>query len=239
MIAYDQIQKLATQYQTTELNVIREYLQNLFLNYFYQQSQSDSIFFKGGTALRVVYKSPRFSEDLDFSTNQEDVPGIEEFILGVLEQVEKEGIKTNLLEANTTTGGYFSIIEFTLYDQSLPIQIEISFREKENTGELITITSDFIPSYSAMIMKEDQLIAQKLRALKNRKKPRDFFDLYFILRKQLPIPDKGTVLPEALTSLRTTDINFEVELKRFLPRSSLPIIRDFKDTLEREIRRYL
>lgn len=237
MIAYDQIQQLATQYQTSELNVIREYLQNLFLSYFYQQSQTDDIYFKGGTALRLFYRSPRFSEDLDFSTNQENVPGIEQVLLEVLGKMGKENIQTNLQEANTTSGGYLSVIDFTIYEQTIPIQIEISLREKENKGELVTIPSDFIPPYNVVILEENQLISQKMRALRARKKPRDFYDLYFLLRKQLPIPDKNSILPEALAALRSSNANFEVDLKQFLPKSHWMIIKDFKQTLEREINR--
>ena len=63
MISIAKIKELATKYQTTELNVIREYFQHLFLSYFYQQSTAGSIYFKGGTAMRTIYRSPRFSDD--------------------------------------------------------------------------------------------------------------------------------------------------------------------------------
>ncbi len=239
MMVYDQIRQLATQYQTSELNTMREYLQNLFLSYFYQQPETEVIYFKGGTALRLFYRSPRFSEDLDFSTNQENVSGIEQVLLEVLGKIEKENIQTNLQEANKTSGGYFSVIDFTIYERTIPIQIEISFREKENKGQLVTIASDFIPPYTLIILEENQLIAQKMRALKARKKARDFYDLYFILRKQLPLPGKNTILPRALADLRTMNINFEAELKPFLPKSHWSIIRDFKKILEKEIERFL
>jgi predicted nucleotidyltransferase component of viral defense system len=63
MIANDALKTLATKLQTTELNVRREYFQHLFLSYFYQQPLADWIYFKGDTALRMLYNSPRFSED--------------------------------------------------------------------------------------------------------------------------------------------------------------------------------
>lgn len=239
MVAQDQIRKLSTKYQTSELNIIREYLQHLFLSYFYQLAQSTDIYFKGGTALRFVYQSARFSEDLDFSTNKENILGIEDILLEVLGKVEKENIQATLQEAKTTSGGYLAIIDFVLLDQTIPVQIEISFREKENTGEVVTITSDFIPPYTLVILAQDQLVSGKIRALKARKKARDFYDLYFILRKQLLIPNKKDVLPEVLDALHSQDINFEVELKQFLPRSHWVIVRDFKNTLEREINRFI
>ena len=239
MVAQDQIRRLSTKYQTSELNVIREYLQHLFLSYFYQLPQSTDIYFKGGTALRFVYQSARFSEDLDFSTNKGNIPGIEDRLLEVLGKVEKENIQATLQEAKTTSGGYLAIIDFVLLDQRVPVQIEISFREKVVTGEVVTVTSDFIPPYNLVILAFDQLVSGKIRALKARRKARDFYDLYFILRKQLPIPDKKDVLSEVLHALHSQDINFEVELKQFLPRSHWAIIRDFKNTLEREIDRFI
>lgn len=239
MIAQDQIQKFFIKYQTNRLNVMREYLQHLFLSYFYQLPEASEIYFKGGTALRIVYQSARFSENLDFDTNKKNIPRIENCLLEVLAKIEKENIQANLQEAKTTSGGYLSTINFMLFGLTIPIQIEISFREKNNKGELATITSDFIPPYTIVVLKQEQLIAQKMRALLARRKARDFYDLYFILRKQLPIQDKNTIFKEVLIALRSSDINFEVELKQFLPKSHWMIVKDFKNTLKREIQRFI
>ena len=65
MISNDTIRQFALKYQTTELNVRREYFQHLFLSYFYKQEGSERVFFNGGTALRLIYHSARFSEDLE------------------------------------------------------------------------------------------------------------------------------------------------------------------------------
>lgn len=239
MITQDQIHQFSTKYQTSELNVMREYFQHLFLSYFYQMSSTSDIYFKGGTALKLVYNSPRFSEDLDFSTSKRDMPGIEDCLLEVLSKIEKENILATLQEATTTSGGYLSAIDFVLSGQTIPIRIEISFRETENKGEVITITSDFIPPYTLVVLSQKQLIFQKIRALLVRKKPRDFYDFYFILRKQLPIPDKNILFKEVLAALQTTNINFEVELKQYLPKTHWAIIKDFKAALEREITRFI
>ncbi len=238
MVTEDQIQKLATKYQTSQLNVMREYLQHLFLSYFYQLPQTGEIYFKGGTALRIIYQSPRFSEDLDFSTNKKDVAGIENSLVEVLEEIEKENIEGNLQEAKTTIGGYLSIIDFMLFGQVVPIQIEISFRDRGNRGEIIGITdSNYVPPYNIVLQVEEQLIDEKMRVLLGRKKPRDFYDLYFILRSRMLPPEKKDFLLQVLKNLREAKINFGVELKQFLPKTHWVIIRDFKQTLKREIER--
>lgn len=49
------------------LNVLREYLQALVLRSLHESEAFQCIAFVGGTALRLLYGLPRFSEDLDFS----------------------------------------------------------------------------------------------------------------------------------------------------------------------------
>ena len=122
MITDQTIQALATKLQTTELNLRREYFQHLFLSYFYQQAGIDHIYFKGGTALRILYNSPRFSEDLDFSSTTSDISVIEEAILGTLAAIARENINVDLAEATLTTGGYLAIVTFQADHESIAIQ---------------------------------------------------------------------------------------------------------------------
>lgn len=237
MITQDQIKTLANKHQTTELNCRREYFQHLFLSYFYQQTQADVIYFKGGTALRVIYQSPRFSEDLDFSTTLLKTKPIEQAILLTLEAIEKEGINTNLLEAKQTSGGYLANITFQSFEQTIEILLQFSLREGNKQGEVITITNDFILPYVAIVLLQKQLVDEKINALLSRKKPRDFYDLYFILRANLLSVGGKDILPSVLKTVQQTDIDFEKELKQFLPKSHWAIIKNFKSTLVREITR--
>ena len=230
MITEDQIKTLATKYQTTELN--------LFLAYFYEQPQSSNIYFKGGTALRVIYQSPRFSEDLDFSTKLKNTKEIEQALIETLEALEKEGIETSLLEAKKTSGGFLASINFHMFDRVILLQLEISLRDGEKRWEVETIVSDFIPAYTIISLSRKQLIEEKIQALLSRKKPRDFYDLYFILRSNLLPGSKKSLLSDVFKTLQKTDINFEKELKEFLPKTHWAIIRNFKKTLASELNRY-
>lgn len=68
MISGEVLEKLATHYQTGVFpNIVREYFQHVFLSELYKLPEAEKMLFKGGTALRIVNGSPRFSEDLDFS----------------------------------------------------------------------------------------------------------------------------------------------------------------------------
>lgn len=239
MISTDTLRALATRLQTTELNVRREYFQHLFLSYFYQQPPTDQIYFKGGTALRMLYNSPRFSEDLDFSSSLSDILALEEAILGTLADIARENIEVDIAESKTTTGGYLAIITFQTEHTPVSVHLEISLRKDEKRGEVVTIVSNFIPVYTIIALEKEQLIDEKIQALLSRKKARDFYDLYFILRANLLPTRKKDILPQVLEALRQSSIDFEQELKEFLPRSHRAIIRSFPVSLEREIERFL
>ncbi len=240
MIENNFVSDLAKKYQTTEENIWWEYCQHLFLSYFYQQEGSEKIYFKGGTALRIVYRSPRFSEDLDFSTSLSGSKKIEKIILGTLLSIEREGVDVELEEAKITTGGYLSTVEFKINQKKITVKIEISQRAKREFGELITISNDFILPYVLIQLGEEQLIEEKLQALLTRQKPRDFYDLYFLLRSnKIKTNLRQDFLPKILNLSQKTKVNFNQELKHFLPKSHWLIIRNFKDTLVREIKRYL
>lgn len=236
MITPDTVKKLSTKYQTSPLNVWREYMQHLFLSYFYQQPQSKEIFFKGGTALRIVYKSPRFSEDLDFGSTLHDITEIETAMLKTLEAIGHEGITSKIEESKETSGGYLAIVDFDLGGQNIRLRFEASFRERDLKGEAQQIANDFIPAYLVNVLEKDQLVGGKIAALLDRQKPRDFYDLYYLLQNGFITVEQKSLLSQALPIVETTKINFTQELKVFLPASLWPIIKDFKNVLERVIR---
>src|SRR3989339_121357 len=187
MLDKNQITKIATNLQTTEYNTAEEYCQHIFLSQFYQLPSSERVFFKGGTALRIVFASPRFSEDLDFSVQ---------------------------------------------------LQVEVSKRNKKDLeGEIFSINSDFIQPYTLYNLKTEMLVSEKIQATLTRKKPRDFFDIYFLLRSRLIIPSQKKDLLKIKTLIEKSEINFSRELKQFLPISFHNIIKDFKKTLVNEINR--
>lgn len=239
MITEEQIKNLSNKLQTADLNIRREYFQHLFLSYFYQQPQTDAIYFKGGTALRLVHQSPRFSEDLDFSSTLNSIMPIEQAIIQTLTLIQKENIKTELLESKSTSGGYLANISFAAYERNITVKLQISLREGKKKGEAVVISSDFIPPYIVIRLLQEQLVDEKIKALLHRQKPRDFYDLYFILRSNLLPPQKKDILSQILKTLNKVDINFEKELKLFLPKSHWAIIRNFKQTLEQEINRFV
>jgi predicted nucleotidyltransferase component of viral defense system len=244
MIEKRQVQKLAQTWQTTIDNVVREYFQQLFLSRLYQEKCSDSLLFKGGTALRIIWQSPRFSEDLDFTGVNITVKGIESLMEGALTRIEMEGIQTEIIESKSTSGGYLAIFQFNTSEYKSRIQVEVSLRPgKKGLGTAALIQSDLVVSYTLIHLKEEILITEKIQACLTRQKARDFYDLYFILRSRMAfkeafIHDKQ-LKEKILRVIKSGKIDFRQELKAFLPVNQHMIIKGFPKTLMAEIERNL
>jgi len=249
MITKQLITELATKLQTNQANVAREYCQQLFLAYFYKKPKSDKILFKGGTALRIIFKSPRFSEDLDFSAINEGmiaVAEINELVDSTLKDIEREGIECEkILNPGTqgeTTGGYFAIIKMKMLEFDSEIRLQISFRSLDKAiSSTVLVQNDFVLPYVIVYLTESLLVSEKIQAMLERKKPRDFFDLYFILRhSELVkfIPFLPNLKNQLLEIIRQKE-NIEKELKIFLPISYQTLLRDFKERLQKEIETYI
>ena len=125
MISNETLEKLAIQYQTGVFpNIVREYFQHVFLSELYKLPESEKILFKGGTALRIINGSPRFSEDLDFSVflpaprlrqaggikERELKKFVEDLFVKVLAKMEQLGIQVEIGEKSArTSGGYLGL----------------------------------------------------------------------------------------------------------------------------------
>lgn len=236
MLTRANLEQFTKQAQTKLENVIREYCQHLFLSYLYQQPRSEGLLFKGGTALRVIFHSPRYSEDLDFTGIKITQREIEELFISALANIEKTGIHVEIKEGKHTTGGYLGIIEFDVYDKQIEIYFEVSLRnDKHITGVRQFIENDYIQPYTLVCLPQEMLIQGKLEALMARRKPRDFYDYFFLLLGNYPIVKEKENLTQALKLLRASKIDFRRELREFLPVSHLMHLRDFKKILEQKI----
>lgn len=246
MITSQLLQQIARGQQTSLFpNTVREYAQNVFLSGLYQLPGSERLLFKGGTALRIVYNSPRFSEDLDFSLFVAPYTKTQEFIetlfVNVLTIMENNGIHVELGNKSApTSGGYFGIATIHIADYApLNIEINISTRsENELKTEVDSIVNEFVPTYTIYHLSQEELVNEKIfGALLERKKPRDYYDLYFMLRHgMLSAEQKQKLGMYALKIIQSAKlINFQDELSVFLPANQQAIIKDFPKTLEREM----
>jgi len=233
------LSEIATQNQTQPINVYREYCQHLFLNYLYQHKNADKFLFKGGTALRIVYASPRYSEDLDFTILKLSKKQVEDTVLFVLNKMRKVNLDIELVESVETSGGYIALFKVKIENITVNIEINGSRRVDNAKRDLVLVDNLFIPAYTINILHEADLIAEKFTATLTRSKPRDFFDIYFLLRKGLIKEELRSKLTLLADILKKKEVNFEKELSVFLPRSMQNIARNFDKVFLQEISKYL
>ena len=248
MITSEIIEKLAQQVQMSVFpNVVREYFQNVFLAQLYALPEAEGLLFKGGTALRIIYGSPRFSEDLDFSmfgvVPHQVKNTVETLFIKVLANIEQVGIKVEISKkSGATSGGYFGIATFHMPDYQ-PVDVEINISTRSNTdtrGEADVVANDFVPTYTIMHLPQLELVDEKVfGALRERKKPRDYYDLYFMMRRGMLSSEQKSRLAGVKTELiaEAGRIDFRTELGAFLPADQQGIIRDFAKTLTGELDR--
>lgn len=178
-------------------NRLREYLQWLILRSINQHQLYKHLAFVGGTALRIIYDTGRFSEDLDYTL----LPG-KTFIFHdmagrITEDMTRLGLACNcyaLKESKAVQSCFFRFshllhpLELSANtEQKLSIKVEVD----ANPPYGGVIDEYFHPGplmFSVLHHDLPSLFAGKLHALLFRpySKGRDFYDLMFFLSKRIP-----------------------------------------------------
>ena len=197
-------------------HVVREYWELIILKGLYESPFGRYLIFKGGTALRLTYGSPRFSEDLDFSLTKDTLKGKFSSFIKKITSPFSELTQTDLEEEYYT---YLAEIKVTQNYLSLPfrIKIEISKREAKNYQWELKLLSS--PATVIQVMGQvatlEQICKDKLSCLKGRAKPKDLFDLWYVSEK-LKIP----YTPKKWSSKK----EWVRDLRKYLPKDFWPAI---------------
>ncbi len=171
MITKDQLNQLARKKKINESTIVREYLQLLFLNELYSKEKSRSIFFKGETAIHLIYNMPRFSEDLDF-TVELPIKEFVSYIKGVFKSLaEQEEIEFR--EQKTITGKrYLLAAKPSILPYETFVHLDFSFRETVFMKEKSLIKTDYPILFTSYIhyLSKEEICAEKIRVLLTRDK---------------------------------------------------------------------
>lgn len=176
-----------------------------FLNAMFENDNIKSNFvFKGGTCLKKCYFNEyRYSEDLDFTLIDKDFivnKDLFDSISSIAEKNSGAGFYLSKIKQqiyNDTPQGYEIIIAFWGADHKpnqtvlsperwqTTIKIDISFTEKvllqPERKKIIHPYSDSDNVNSVVaVYPINEIISEKLRALMQRNRPRDIYDLYFL-----------------------------------------------------------
>lgn len=240
MISRSQIKEFSASWQTQELSVAREYVQHVLLDILFQTKGVEAkLAFKGGTALRLLRNSPRFSEDLDF-TGWVKAYHVGEWLKQTAKEAARQGLDFKMPESNETSGGWFALMDTQVHDWPVRIEWNVSLRAsgKAAPHETMLVTSPLWTSYSVTALETDEMVSEKIQALLRRKAPRDFYDLYFLMRARLGIKRIVTARADLLRETAKLNVKaVERELKEFLPRSQLAIAKQLRELLTREVER--
>ena len=201
-IIKQRLHRYASQTAEDEENALKEILQEIAL---YALSSTDfftKALFQGGTALRILYQLPRFSEDLDFILKQPDPhfrwqPYLDEMSKAfTLFDIEPEIVDRN--KASDTIQKLFlkdhSIGKLlTLHfphhaHKKLLIKLEIDINPPSGSHEEITFL-DFPMDYAISTQDLSSNFAGKCHALLCRPyiRGRDWFDFSWSIARKTPI----------------------------------------------------
>ncbi len=253
MMTIDQINALSIKYNINHTVIYREYIQLVFLQKLYTETESSKIYFKGGTAIHLLFSAPRFSEDLDFTVelSPERFSFIIDKTLGRL--LHEESITWK--EKQSVSGRRIlltappAMLKYPVF-----VNLDFSFRERVLTPERSSIQSDYPVSFSSYVwhLSKEEVLAEKIRAIMTRRKGRDLYDLWYLLSTGTrPIDDhvKEKLNYYKLNDLTPKDIlkrvssypkeEFVVDLRPFVPERERERLDDFFDYIQDQIKKSL
>lgn len=206
---------------TDIVNIVREYWEVILLKYLFESPYGKDIVFKGGTALRLVYGSPRYSEDLDFSLLENSIKKKFSSLIRNIISPFPELQLTDCIEKYYT---YLAEVKVSVNYISMPfrIKIEISKRRlKSYKWELKVINSPLMNlQVLVQVASLEQLYKDKLACIKTREKPKDIFDFWYISQQLKVSFNAGKInIPDKV---------LKRDLRKYLPKNYWQVIEKLK-----------
>ena len=192
MLNREEIDRIAKEKKEQAKIVEKDYLLEMVL--YILQEYGKSLVFKGGTALYKLYSLNRFSEDLDFTLKEKiDTDKLAQIMMRKLQQV---GITGRIKEKSAYRNQQNIRLELRgpLFDgnphNTNIITINISMKEKpiyKSQEERIYPQYRDIPSFTVQVMPLTEIFAEKIRTIFTRDKPRDVYDVWYLMKKGVHI----------------------------------------------------
>lgn len=176
-------------------NILREYLQYKILDIIFNESVAKKLSFIGGTCLRLVYGTSRFSEDLDFDNFGLSIAEFTDLSNKVKRTLELEGYKVEIKVVSKKAFRCNIKIPGLLLDEELSnfINEKITIQlDSEAQGYVYQPDRFLINKFDVFtqifVTPTNILLSQKLWAILNRKvlKGRDIYDVTFLFGLSKP-----------------------------------------------------
>lgn len=201
MITHQEIKDLVNEWGLREDVIEKDYVIGWLLWGIGRDPQLSSAWaFKGGTALKKCYiETWRFSEDLDFTVlpnNPLKPEEIEPILKRILERVHEEsGIDFSVREIKFKYNEQYQYTEGSIYyrgprNAPTPSRIKLDLNGSEKVIRP-TVLRDISHRFSDVLPKPAQIrcyafeevYAEKLRAMGERGRPRDLYDIVLLFRR--------------------------------------------------------
>ena len=155
----------------------------------------NNLVFTGGTMLRLCYGLNRFSIDLDFWITQN--PNTTKLF-----EVIKQCLTQNYIL--TDAANKFNTLLFEIKTNRYPRRLKIEVRK--GSKQIKTEPTIAYSKYSNLqvllpAVSLSGMMQAKIDAFLNRKEIRDVFDIEFILKKGIPLPDSQNQLKQILQEI--------------------------------------
>lgn len=197
MISRDKLEDISKKTSLHLYQQEKDYLIKLFLFNYYRRY--DSAVFKGGTSLRYLYGTDRFSEDIDLNLTIAPERFKEE-VENILVEFEKIGIENGFIKEELFEKAYTSEIWFhgPLYEGTNQTQNKFRLDAGERGGTLReprwTLIDSKYPEtrkkFLVQVMDEDEILVEKIITMFTRSKGRDLYDVWYLLTSGITVSPK-------------------------------------------------
>jgi predicted nucleotidyltransferase component of viral defense system len=157
----------------------KDYLLALVMQIISQSDLQDELVFKGGTALHHCYlEQTRFSEDLDFSSTQTDL--ILEDLRNAFVGIDFIAIKKDYQSEATLK---IETLQFTgplNYPNSLKVEVD-RLQNVLLTPKSMKYNNVWGVDFKVRLMDEREVCAEKIRAMSDRARYRDYYDCFLLV----------------------------------------------------------
>lgn len=250
MIDSSTLSKLSAMQEIDPYTVLREYVQVRFLDEMFRLAPPHTVFFKGGTALRLLFGSERFSEDLDF-TVPEKMINIPDLVLRIAHNLAVEFPDLTVKELKTISGYSAKIaLPGPSAHHPLTVKLDFSMRESVLDPQTSPVKSPIPVTAVTLIehLSKQEILAEKIRALTNRRKGRDLYDFWYLLhtgttvsrefiQKKLAFYHEQFDLQRLKSAIGSwTEKEIYNDVAKFLPRSKRRIISELPRLVMEKIR---
>lgn len=234
-------------------SMLREYLQCKVLEIIFQEKISDKLIFIGGTAIRLIYDSQRFSEDLDFDNKGLSLDDWIELGQAIQIGLSRQGFNLDIAKTRLNDTFFHHNLRFLdiLYQYELSphknsvllIKTDSQDQEIQYQHEVVKLNK-FDIDCRIKVMPRDIALSQKFRAFFDREMGRDLFDISSLAPSTKPNYDYleqalGIKNPQELKTRvleRCQEFNFKDLITRTKPflfsESKISRILDFQEYMQ-------